>query len=247
MKGVVLAGGLGTRCLPLTQNDNKHLLPVYNKRMVEYPINSLVKAGVKDIVLVTGGLYAGRFLDFLKNGWSFGIEHLFYAYQEGEGGIADALRLARNFVSPKEKVVVILGDNYFELPITSYIQRFAQQEKGAMALLCKTDRPQDFGIAEVDYDNWKILSIEEKPMVPKSNLAIVGCYGFDGQVWDIINTLKPSRRGELEIADVLEHYRQKDELRFSQYPGFWSDMGSVESIQTVSNRIIEVQRKISNA
>jgi len=236
MKGIVLAGGMGTRMLPLTQEDNKHLLPVYKKRMVEYPLLTLVGAGITDIVLVTGGKRPGAFLELLRNGKSLGIDRLNYAYQEGSGGIADALKLASNFIAREEPCTVILGDNYFEDGISSGVLDWKKRGSGAHVFLQETNRPWDFGIAEIDH-RVGVVSIEEKPPEPKSNMAILGAYIFDYSVWDRIKNVKPSSRGELEITDLLKFYMDTAELSYSLYGGFWSDMGSFGSWSEVSARV----------
>lgn len=227
---------MGTRLAPLTHGDNKHLLPVYKKRMIEYPLLTLVNAGITDIVLVTGGNRPGAFLELLKNGKGLGIARLQYAYQEGSGGIADAMKLASNFVAPGEPCAVILGDNYFEDGVTKEVQEW--DGKGAHAFLKQTDRPWEFGIAEVDF-RVGVVSIEEKPIAPKSDLAILGAYLFDYSVWDILEHVSPSGRGELEITDVLKAYMESSLLSYSLYSGFWSDMGSFDSWMEVSGRIAQ--------
>ncbi len=236
MKGIVLAGGMGTRMLPLTQEDNKHLLPVYKRRMIEYPLLTLVDAGVTDIVLVAGGKRPGAFLELLRNGKSLGIDRLNYTYQEGSGGIADALKLASNFIAPGEPCAVILGDNYFEEGISGGVLDWEKRGRGAHVFLQETDRPWDFGIAEVDY-RVGVTSIEEKPPEPRSNMAILGAYIFDYSVWDKIKEVKPSSRGELEVTDLLKIYMDTADLSYSLYSGFWSDMGSFESWSEVSARV----------
>ncbi|RPH92719.1 spore coat protein, partial [candidate division KSB1 bacterium] len=209
MKGVILAGGLGTRLLPLTKITNKHLLAVYNQPMIYYPIQTLVRAGIDEIVLVTGGHYAGDFLNLLGNGKDFGLRFINYAYQEGEGGIADALRLARVFTG-KDKIVVILGDNILEKDITAHVQRFKDQE-GAKVLLKQVPDPERFGVAELDAAG-RVVDIMEKPKRPKSDLAVIGVYMYDAQVYDIIQNLRPSQRGELEITDVNNAYLRMGKL-----------------------------------
>lgn len=236
MKGIVLAGGMGTRMLPLTQEDNKHLLPVYKRRMVEYPLLTMVDAGVTDIVLVTGGKRPGAFLELLRNGKSLGIDRLNYAYQEGSGGIAAALKLASNFISPGEPCTVVLGDNYFECGIRDGVLDWTKRGRGAHVFLKETNRPWDFGIAEVDC-RVGVVSIEEKPANPKSNMAILGAYIFDYSVWNKIEEVKPSSRGELEVTDLLKIYMNTADLSYSLYDGYWSDMGSFESWSEVSARV----------
>jgi glucose-1-phosphate thymidylyltransferase len=227
VKGIVLAGGLGTRLAPLTKITNKHLLPVYDKPMIYYPIQDLVDAGIDDILIVTGGSHAGDFLRLLGNGKEFGLKHLNYTYQEGEGGIAEALGLAEYFAE-NEKIVVILGDNLIEHGITDYVQRFRRQERGAKILLKEVNEPQRFGVAEVDGD--RIAGIEEKPAKPKSAYAVTGYYMYDPQVFDIIKTLKPSDRGELEITDVNNAYIEQGTMTYEILPGWWTDAGTFESL-----------------
>ena len=239
MKGIVLAGGLGTRLAPLTQNDNKHLLPVFNKRMVEYPIECLVNAGITDIILVTGGQSPGKFLEYLKNGKSRGVNRLYYTYQDGNKGIADALKLAKPFINQREGCVVILGDNYFEAGISAQYQDWVDRGSvGANVLLKTVDKPWDFGIADTDEEG-KIIDVEEKPRDPKSDKAILGCYMFDFSVWKYIDRVQPSRRDELEITDVLTFYMNDNQLYHSTYEGFWMDMGTFENWSKVSTRIFE--------
>jgi glucose-1-phosphate thymidylyltransferase len=236
IKGIVLAGGLGSRLEPLTRITNKHLLPVFNKPMIYYPIEVLVEAGIKDIMVVTGGNNAGDFLRLLGNGQEFGLKHLQYAYQQGEGGIAAALRLARHFAD-NDKIVVMLGDNLIEKSIKAYVEKFRTMDKGARLLLKESQEPQRFGVAEVKGD--KILSIEEKPKRPKSNLAVSGIYMYDNQVFDIIETLKPSARGELEITDVNNAYIERGEMSFDILEGWWSDSGTFDSLLRAGNLIAE--------
>lgn len=227
LKGVILAGGLGKRLYPLTKITNKHLLPVYNKPMIYYPIQTLVDAGIKDILIVTGGHHAGEFLRLLGNGAEFGLKHINYTYQDGEGGIADALKLAEHFAD-NDKIVVILGDNIIEKDIKNPIEEFRRQASGAMILLKKVDDPERFGVAELKGD--RIISIEEKPKKPKSDYAVTGIYMYDPKVFDIARTLKPSKRGELEITDVNNAYLKRGELRYSILDGWWTDSGTFESL-----------------
>ncbi len=227
MKGIVLAGGLGTRLLPLTKVTNKHLLPIYNKPMIYYPINTLVTAGITEILIVTGGNSAGEFLRLLGNGKEFGLKHINYTYQEGEGGIAEALGLAEHF-SDGEAVVVILGDNIIEDDIRQVVEDFEKQKSGAKILLKKVKDPERFGVAEIEGNH--IVHIEEKPKDPKSNYAVTGIYMYDEKVFDIIKTLKPSGRGELEITDVNNAYIQKGEMTFETLTGWWTDAGTFESL-----------------
>ena len=231
MKGVILAGGLGTRLLPLTKVTNKHLLPVYNRPMIYYPIRTLINAGIEDIMLVTGGNNAGEFLRLLGNGAEFGLKRISYAYQEGEGGIAEALSLAEDFAD-REKIVVILGDNIIEGNIKEAVQKFAAQPKGAKIILKEVSDPERFGVAEVK--GGKIIHIEEKPKVPKTNLAVIGIYMYDGEVFDIIRTLKPSGRGELEITDVNNSYIERGSMTYEILKGWWTDAGTFESLHRAS-------------
>ncbi|MCL4305299.1 NTP transferase domain-containing protein [bacterium] len=237
MKGVILAGGLGTRMLPLTKITNKHLLPVYDRPMIYFPIQTLVDAGINEIVVVTGGHYAGDFLNLLGNGKAFGLSFINYAYQEGEGGIADALRLAREFTGD-DPICVILGDNILENSIKPHVDEFKAQKKGAKILLKEVHDPQRFGVAEVDKSG-KVLSIEEKPKAPKSNLAVIGVYMYDAHVYEIISTLKPSARGELEITDVNNAYLREGTLTSSTIEGWWTDAGTFPSLYRASRLVAE--------
>jgi len=227
MKGVILAGGLGTRLYPLTKVTNKHLLPVYDKPMIYYPIQTLINAGIDDILIVTGGNNAGDFLKLLGNGKEFGLKHINYTYQEGEGGIAEALRLAEFFASG-EKVCVVLGDNIIERNIRKAAENFRRQKKGAKILLKEVPDPQRFGVAELKGD--RIARIEEKPEKPKSRYAVIGIYLFDQEVFNIIKTLKPSGRGELEITDVNNRYIEKRLMTWDILEGWWTDAGTFESL-----------------
>jgi glucose-1-phosphate thymidylyltransferase len=236
MKGVILAGGLGTRLLPLTRVTNKHLLPVYNKPMIYYPIQCLVNAGIEDIMLVTGGNDAGDFLQLLGNGNEFGLRDLHYTYQEGEGGIADALRLTENFADG-DKIVVVLGDNLIERNIRRAVGDFFAQGPGAKILLKEVPDPERFGVAEVE--DGRILNIEEKPAKPKSRLAVTGIYMYDRQVFDIIRTLEPSGRGEYEITDVNNAYIAQGTLTYDVLEGWWTDAGTIESLHRACNLVQE--------
>ena len=227
LKGVILAGGLGTRLYPLTKITNKHLLPVYDKPMIHYPISYLTGAGIRDISIVTGGQHAGDFLRLLGNGQDFGLSHINYTYQEGEGGIAQALSMTRYF-SEGERMVVILGDNILENGIAPYVANFHRQKKGARLLLKEVHDPGRFGVATLKGD--KITGIEEKPKNPKSNLAVTGIYMYDESVFDIIKTLKPSKRGELEITDVNNAYLRRGELEYDVLEGWWTDSGTFDSL-----------------
>ncbi|MBU3911366.1 MAG: NTP transferase domain-containing protein [Candidatus Omnitrophica bacterium] len=238
MKGIILAGGLGKRLEPLTRITNKHLLPVYDRPIIYYPIQTLVDAGIKDILIVTGGNHAGEFLRLLGNGEEFGLKHINYTYQKGEGGIAEALGLAKHF-SDNDKIIVILGDNIIEKSIRKYVDDFIKQPKGAKILLKEVDDPKRFGVAEVKGN--KILSIVEKPKNPKSKYAVTGIYMFDARVFDIIKTLKPSDRGELEITDVNNDYISRGEMTFDVLDGWWSDCGTHESLLNASNLIKQLR------
>ena len=232
MKGVILAGGLGSRLLPLTKVTNKHLLPVYDRPMIYYPIQTLVDAGIRDILLVTGGNSAGDFLRLLGNGQEFGLEHVNYTYQEGEGGIADALRLAR-FFAGNDRIVVVLGDNIIQDSIASYVRNFEQQESGAKILLKEVEDPQRFGVAQLE--DGRVIGIEEKPANPKSNLAVTGIYMYDAAVFDIIETLEPSDRNELEITDVNNDYIRRGLMTYGLLDGWWTDAGTFESLHKAGN------------
>ncbi|MFA6254763.1 MAG: sugar phosphate nucleotidyltransferase [Patescibacteria group bacterium] len=221
MKGIILAGGTGSRLDPLTKVTNKHLLPVYNKPMIYYPIQTLVKAGIKDIMIVSGKGHAGQFLELLKSGQEFGA-NFSYAVQEEAGGIAQALGLCEDFADDK-KIVVMLGDNILEDDISQAAKDFESQPKGAKIFLKEVTNPESFGIAELAGD--KIKSIEEKPQNPKSNLAVIGVYMYDNSVWQAIKTLKPSGRGELEITDVNNFYVAKNSMTFEILSGWWGDGG----------------------
>ena len=227
MKGIILAGGLGSRLRPLTKVTNKHLLPIYDKPMIYYPIETLVKAGIKDIMIVTGGTSAGDFLRLLGNGSEFGLKDIYYTYQEGEGGIADALRLCEHFAEGN-RVAVILGDNIIQDDISPYVRKFEQQDSGARILLKRVEDPQRFGVPELDGD--RIVRIEEKPSEPKSDYAVTGIYMYDQRVFDFIRRLKPSGRGELEITDVNNHYIREGDMHYDILDGWWTDAGTFESL-----------------
>lgn len=230
MKGVILAGGLGTRLYPLTFATNKHLLPIYDKPMVYYPIDTLVKAGVDEILIVVGGPHAGHFLRVLKNGKNLGVKHLEFAYQEGEGGIAAALSLAHDFAK-NDSICVILGDNCTDANIKKSVNTF---KSGAKIFLKEVKDPHRFGVPVFD-NNKTILKIEEKPKRPKSNFAVVGLYIYDNTVFKRINTLKPSKRGELEVSDLNNSYLKTKNLSYDELKGFWSDAGTFDSLIEVSN------------
>jgi glucose-1-phosphate thymidylyltransferase len=236
MKGVILAGGLGTRLYPLTMITNKHLLPIYNKPMIFYPIQTLVNAGIEDILIVTGGNSAGDFLRLLKNGADFGLKRLNYAYQEGEGGIADALALAEHFAEG-ENICVVLGDNIIEKNINDSVKDFVKQKDGAKILLKEVDDPQRFGVPEIDGD--RIVKIDEKPKKPKSSYAVIGIYMYDNTVFDIINGLEPSQRGELEITDVNNNYIERGNLTWGKIDGWWTDAGTFDSLLSASKLVAQ--------
>jgi glucose-1-phosphate thymidylyltransferase len=238
MKGVVLAGGSGSRLHPLTKITNKHLLPIYDKPMIYYPIETLVDAAIRDILVVTGGKNAGDFLRLLANGKAFGLSHLDFTYQEGEGGIADALALAEHFADG-EKLCVMLGDNILEGSIRQAAEDFQRQERGARILLREVNDAQRFGVAEIDGD--RIVGIEEKPQKPKSNYAVTGIYMFDPTVFDKVRTLVPSARGELEITDVNNAYIR--EGNFSFLEGWWTDAGTFDSLLRAANLVVQTRRK----
>lgn len=241
MKGVVLAGGLGTRLRPLTSITNKHLLPVYDRPMIFYPLKTLADAGIKDVMLVTGGSSAGSFMQLLGDGSDFGLRTLNYAYQTGEGGIAQAIGLARTFVG-NEKFVVILGDNILENSIEKYVDAFDKQDSGARILYTRVEDPRDYGVAEVV--GGKVVSIEEKPANPKSNYAVIGVYMYDNRAFDIINSLKPSGRGELEVTDLNNAYISLDQLHADEITGWWSDCGaSTDNLLEANIRARELSRR----
>ena len=227
MKGVILAGGTGSRLHPLTRVTNKHLLPVYDKPMLYYPLQTLVDAGIKDILIVTGGNNAGDFLRLLRNGKDFGLKQLSFAYQEGEGGIADALRLAEPFAAG-EKICVILGDNILENSIQTSKEEFERQEEGALVLLKKVPDPGRFGVPV--FEGKRIAKIEEKPKLAGSPYAIIGVYFYDGTVFDRVRPLRPSGRGELEITDVNNSYLRDRKLEYEIIDGGWTDAGTFESL-----------------
>jgi glucose-1-phosphate thymidylyltransferase len=236
MKGVVLAGGLGTRLLPLTKVTNKHLLPVYDKPMIYYPIQTLVNAGITDIMLVTGGNSAGDFLKLLGNGKEFQLRSLNYTYQQGEGGIADALRLAEHFADD-ESICVVLGDNLIQGNIAKAASAFRAQHKGAKILLKEVKDPQRFGVPVLQ--GTRVIGIEEKPAVPRSPYAVTGIYFYDAKVFDIIKTLKPSGRGELEITDVNNAYIEAGALTWDVLDGWWTDAGTIDSLFQANRLVAE--------
>ena len=238
MKGVVLAGGLGSRLRPLTLVTNKHLLPVYDRPMIYYPIQTLLNAGIREILIVTGGEHAGDFLKLLKNGKHLGVDHLEYAYQEGEGGIADALKLAEDFADG-DKICVVLGDNIVEGNIRRAAGEFFTQPAGAKILLKEVEDPERFGVVrfEGDAPGSPIAEILEKPADPPSNLAVIGIYFFDNEVFRICEGLKPSGRGELEITDVNNAYLERGELTYDVLDGWWTDAGTFESLHRAATLV----------
>jgi glucose-1-phosphate thymidylyltransferase len=235
MKGVVLAGGLGSRLYPLTRITNKHLLPVYDRPMIFYPIQALVNAGVTDMMIVTGGSSAGDFLRLLGNGKDFGLKHLNYAYQEGESGIADALRLTEHFADG-QKVCVVLGDNIIEKNFRAAREKFEDQPGGAHILLKEVPDPERFGVPV--FEGEKIVRIEEKPKEPRSRYAVTGIYMYDATVFDKIRRLRPSGRGEFEITDVNNQYLQEGTLTYSVLEGWWTDAGTFDSLHRAANLVV---------
>jgi len=236
MKGVVLAGGTGSRLSPLTRVTNKHLLPIYDKPMVYYPLQTLVEAGVKDILIVTGGNNAGDFLRLLRNGKDFGLNQVSFAYQEGEGGIADALRLAEPFAAG-EKICVILGDNILENSVRRAREKFDRQQEGALILLKEVRDPERFGVPV--FEGKRIVRIEEKPKVPGSPYAVIGVYFYDGTVFDRVRTLRPSGRGEFEITDVNNSFLFEEQLSYDVIDGGWTDAGTFESLWRATKMVRE--------
>jgi glucose-1-phosphate thymidylyltransferase len=236
MKGIVLAGGTGSRLFPLTKTTNKHLLHIYDRPMIYYPIQTLVDAGIRDILVVTGGRNSGDFLRLLGNGKHFGLAHINYTYQEGEGGIADALALAEHFAD-RQKICVVLGDNIIERDISAAAEQFRKQPQGAHILLKRVPDAERFGVAEVD--GGRVVSIEEKPQKPKSDNAVTGIYMYDPTVFDKIKTLVPSARGELEITDVNNAYIREGTMTFSFLEGWWTDAGTFDSLLRAANLVAQ--------
>ena len=236
MKGIILAGGIGSRLFPLTRVTNKHLLPVYDRPMVFFPVQTLVNAGITDILLVTGGQNAGDFLRLLGNGKDFGLQHINYTYQQGEGGIADALRLAEYFAAG-EKICVVLGDNVIETNIIAACVQFKKQEKGAHILLKEVADPQRFGVPV--FEGGRIVRIEEKPKEAKSPYAVIGIYMYDATVFDRIRKLKPSARGEFEITDVNNQFLADGTLTYSVLDGWWTDAGTFDSLLRATNLVAQ--------
>ncbi len=239
IKGIILAGGLGTRLRPLTKVTNKHLLPVYDKPMIYYPLEALCEAGIRDIMLVTGGNSAGEFLRLLGNGAEFGLNDIYYTFQDGEGGIADALRLCEHFADGG-RIVVVLGDNILEKSIAPYVANFRQQASGARILLKEVDDAHRFGVPA--FDGERIAGIEEKPAQPKSRYAVTGVYMYDARVFDFIRTLEPSARGELEISDVNNRYIKEGGLCYDVLDGWWSDAGTFESLFRAGDLVARARR-----
>jgi len=236
MKGVILAGGLGTRLMPCTKITNKHLLPVYDRPMVHYPLRCLVNAGIDEVLLVTGGNFAGHFLQLLGNGKAIGLKDLHYTYQEGEGGIADALRLAEDYADGGP-IAVVLGDNIVERSIKGAVDAYKQQGGGARILLKQVPDPHRFGVPV--FEDGRIVRVEEKPENPQSDFAVTGIYFYDHQVFEMIHQLKPSDRGELEISDVNNLYIERDQLQWSELDGWWTDAGTWPSLLRASNLVSE--------
>jgi glucose-1-phosphate thymidylyltransferase len=236
VKGVILAGGSGTRLAPLTRITNKHLLPLYDRPMVTYAVEALTSAGIDELMLVTGGTHAGEFFRLLGNGHEHGIDRLFYAYQEQTGGIAEALGLAERFVA-REKCCVLLGDNLFEHSLRPVVERFEAQERGARVVLAELDDDEHLrhlGVAALDGD--RVVEIVEKPERPPSRLAVTGVYFYDAQVWDVLPTLEQSTRGELEITDVNNWYVARGEMEADRIDGFWGDAGeSIDAYYAVND------------
>jgi glucose-1-phosphate thymidylyltransferase len=222
MKGVILAGGTGSRLLPLTKVTNKHLLPVYDKPMIYYPLECMAKAGIEEVLLVTGGNNSGDFIRLLGNGRDFGLKDLNYTYQDGAGGIAQALGLAEHFASG-DSICLILGDNILEFSIREATRKFEEQRHGAKILLAEVENPRAYGVAEMN--GQRVVRIVEKPKEPKSNWAVIGIYFYDKNVFDIVRTLKPSMRNELEITDVNNAYIERGEMTYDKVQGMWADAG----------------------
>ena len=233
IKGIVLAGGLGTRLLPMTRITNKHLLPVYNKPMIYYPINTLVSAGIQDIMIITGTESAGDFINYLGDGRDFNV-NLTYRVQHGCGGIADALSLCKSFAG-NNPVVVMLGDNILEDNIKPYVEEYANSNNHAVVFLKEVEDANRFGVASISGD--RILKIIEKPKEPETNLAVIGLYFYNHWIWDIISSLKPSARGELEITDVNNWYIEKQMMKYYKIKGYWTDAGTPESLYRASSYI----------
>jgi glucose-1-phosphate thymidylyltransferase len=244
MKGIILAGGTGSRLFPLTKITNKHLLPIYDKPMIYYPIQTLVEAGIRDLLIVTGGRNSGDFLRLLANGKEFGLKHINYTYQEGEGGIAEALALAEHFAEG-DRICVILGDNIIEGSIADSVEQFRKQKRGAKILLKEVPDAERFGVAEIQGDH--IVGIEEKPKKPKSNFAVTGIYMYDETVFDKTRQLTPSARGELEITDVNNAYIEEGAMSFGYLEGWWTDAGTFDSLMRAANLVYQTRQKAEEA
>jgi len=240
MKGVILAGGLGTRLRPLTHILNKHLLPVYDRPMVYYPLQCLKNAGITEVMVVTGGPHAGAFFNLLKNGEAFGLDRLCYAFQEGEGGIADALSLAESFVDGDD-VCVILGDNIIERNIVDAAESFREQGGGAKILLKQVPDPERFGVVALEgmHGDQRVVDIIEKPVDPPSNLAVIGIYFYDSSVFSICREQAPSHRGELEITDVNRTYLERGQLTYDVLDGWWIDAGTHDALRKATNLVAD--------
>jgi glucose-1-phosphate thymidylyltransferase len=222
MKGVILAGGSGSRLHPLTRITNKHLLPLYDQPMIYYPIQTLVQAGIKEIMLVTGGNNAGDFLRLLGDGHQFGLSQLSYAYQERAGGIAEAIGLAERFVDG-ERIIVMLGDNIVQGSIRHSVENFGRQRSGARILLAEVEHPESYGVPLIEGE--RIIFIQEKPQYPRSRYAVTGIYMYDSAVWDVVRTLRPSGRGELEVTDINNAYIDRGAMEFDLLDCWWGDAG----------------------
>ncbi|GAC1580796.1 MAG: sugar phosphate nucleotidyltransferase [Candidatus Elarobacter sp.] len=240
MKGIILAGGLGSRLRPLTKVTNKHLLPIYDKPMIYYPLQTLCDAGISEIMIVTGGNNAGDFLKLLGNGRDFGLPHIAYTYQEGEGGIADALKLCEHFAAG-DAVAVVLGDNSLQKSMRPYVERFKAQKSGCRLLLKEVDDPERFGVAQ--FNGERIVGIEEKPKEPKSSYAVTGIYMYDARVFDYARELKRSARGELEITDVNNAYIAAGDCYYDKLDGWWTDAGQFESLYRATQLVAEERLK----
>jgi len=236
MKGVILAGGTGSRLYPLTRVTNKHLLPVFDRPMIFYPLQALINAGITDILVVTGGQNAGEFLRLLGNGKDFGLKHVNYTYQEGEGGIADALRLAEHFAG-EQPICVALGDNIIERNVIAACEKFRRQAVGAHIVLKEVPDPERFGVPVFEGD--RIVRVEEKPKKPRSGYAVTGFYQYDATVFDRIRAVKPSGRGELEITDVNNLYLADGLMTYSILDGWWTDAGTFESLLRANNLVAQ--------
>ena len=238
MKGIILAGGTGSRLYPLTRVTNKHLLPIYNKPMIYYPLYSMKEAGINEVLIISGPESAGDFLNLLGSGAQMGMK-LMYEVQEEPGGIAQALGLAETFAAG-EKVVVVLGDNVIEQSIADAVRDFEARESGGSIFLKKVHNPESYGVAAIK--DGKVVGIVEKPENPKSDLAVIGCYMYDSQVFDVIKTLKPSGRGELEITDVNNFYLDQGTLTYSELEGFWGDCGESFDSMMIASKLVQTSQ-----